>query len=51
MRKESSSVTAFLKDTYKKLTNNFILEINEPYIHPRIKNKWNTICEYYNGAA
>jgi hypothetical protein len=51
MRKETSSVTAFLKDTYKKLTNNFILEINEPYINQRIKNKWGTICDYYNSAA
>ena len=51
MMKETSSVTAFIRDAYKKLTNNFLLEINEPYINQKIKSKWSNICDYYNGAT
>ena len=51
MMKETSRVATFIRDAYKKVTNNFILEINEPYINQKIKNKWVNICDYYNGAA
>ena len=51
MRKEGSSVKTFIKDAYKKITNSYLLDIPEPYINQRIKDKWKRICEYYNSAV
>ena len=50
MAKEAS-VGTFLKDAYKKLTDNFFLQINEGYISERIRNKWLNVCDYYNSAV
>ena len=41
----------YLKDAYKKLTDNFLLQINEPYISERIRSKWTNVCDYYNSAV
>ena len=50
MNKEASMKT-FIKDAYKKLTDNFLLQINESYISERIRSKWANVCDYYNCAV
>jgi sulfur relay (sulfurtransferase) DsrC/TusE family protein len=48
MAKENSKVAVFIKDAYKKVSNSFMIDINEKYISERVKGKWSRVCEYYN---
>jgi sulfur relay (sulfurtransferase) DsrC/TusE family protein len=48
MRKENSKVASFLRDTYKKVANSYLLDIDEKYVSERIRSKWSRVCQYYN---
>lgn len=48
MKKENSKVASFLRETYKKVANSYLIDIDEKYVSERIRGKWTRVCQYYN---
>lgn len=51
MKREGSKIGSFIWSTYKKWIDNSDFDIKEHYISPRVREKWQRVCEYYNDAC
>jgi hypothetical protein len=50
MKRENSTLGSFFWKTYKKFINSSEIDIKEHYISPRVREKWQRVCQYYNEA-
>lgn len=51
MKRENSTFGKFIWSAYKKWIDNSQFDIKEHYISPRVREKWERVCQYYNEAC